>query len=217
MSVTLASRVRVPAEYVGKARLLRDAIAAEDKATGELITALAARLTSRIRRGNPIPRADMLSGIAHEWRQRVPSRSRLALEISLGRKSLAIREMRVTASEYRPEEWNTTERGLTVFMIGLETGPFRYMFAIHTLAHASLHAIGRRSQRGLDATEAAILHDLRALGVAHHALADRPDGAEFAVPASGGAWRGNVEFVRDPRTGYYDKALAVRTFMADGI
>jgi hypothetical protein len=70
MSVTLASRV--PAEYVGKARLLRDAIAAEDKATGELITALAARPTSRIRRGNPIPRADMLSGIAHEWRQRVP-------------------------------------------------------------------------------------------------------------------------------------------------
>ena len=97
------------------------------------------------------------------------SRSRLALEISLGRKSLAIREMRVTASEYRPEEWDTTERGLTVFMIGLEAGPFRYMFAIHTLAHVSLHAMGRRSQRGLDATEAAILHDLRALGGAPRA------------------------------------------------
>ena len=159
----------------------------------------------------------MLSGIAHEWRQRVPSRSRLALEIGLGRKSLAIREMRVTASEYRPEEWDTTECGLLVFMIGLETGPFRYMFAIHTLAHGSLHAIGRRSQCGLDATEAAILHDLRALGVAHHALADRPDGTEFAVPTSGGAWRGSVQLVRDPRTDYYDKALAARTFLANGI
>jgi hypothetical protein len=124
--------------------------------------------------------------------------------------------MRVTASEYRPEEWDTTERGLLVFMIGLEASPFRYMFTVHTLAHVSLHAIGRRSQRGRDATEAAILHDLRALGVAHHALADRPDGAQFAVPASGGAWRGNVQLVRDPRTGC-DKALAVRTFMADGI
>ena len=101
-------------------------------------------------------------------------------------------------------------------MIGLEVGPFRYNFTIHSLVHVSLHAIGRRSQRGLDATEAAILHDLRALGVAHHTLADRPDGAPFAVPASGGAWRGNVQLVRDPRAGY-DKALAVRTFMADKI
>ena len=207
----------VPAEFTGMARQLRDAVAAEDGPAGKLMTTLAKRVTTRIRSGNVIPRADTLTGIAHEWRQRMPPRSRLALEIDLDarRKSLRICEMRATASSYRGDGWETVERGLIVLMIQLEAGPHHYTFGSYKLSHISLHAIGRRIQRGLDASEASIMRDFLALGAAHHTLADRADGAEFSVPVQGGSWRGTVQLLRD-QAASTDMALAVRTFLRDG-
>ena len=218
MSVVLAPR-NVLAEFTGKARQLHDAIAAKDEQCGRLISALATRLTDRIRRGNPIPRVDTLVGIASEWQRNMPQRGRLLLEIDLNRrgKSLAIREMRVGASVFQSEEWDTAECGLMVFGTVLEAAPFHFQFRVYSLAHVGLHGLARRLQRGLDDSEAAVLQDLRALGEAHHTLADRPDGADFVVPLEhGGAWRGNVCLVHDSRVGY-DKALAARTFVVDGM
>jgi hypothetical protein len=78
MSATLASRgvpadftgKGVPAEFRGLARVFRDRIAAEDQVSGELIDALATRITDRIsERRHPIPRANTLKAVAYEWRQ----------------------------------------------------------------------------------------------------------------------------------------------------
>jgi hypothetical protein len=197
------------------ARRLRDAVAAEDRVVGELT----GELTDRIRaRKKPIPRRETLTGVADEWRRRMPPRGQLAIEIDLNarRKSLRIREMRATTSVYRPEEWDVAEKGMIVGLTLLEVWPLHSKFDLYTLAHVGLHAIGRRFQRGVDTSEAAIMHDLHALALAHHRLADQPSGSEFRVSLDhGGVWRGSVELVHDPRVGY-DKSLTVRTYLVDG-
>jgi len=208
----------VPAEFTGKARVLHAAIAGEDEPTGRLVAALADRITDRIKqRRNPIPRADTLKAVAYAWRHTMPPRSRLALDISLERKSLRIHEMRLSSSEYRSAAWDddNRERGLVIMAIELEAAPFHYQFTTSTLAHISQHAIARRLQRGRGGGEAAVLRDLRALGEAHPGLVDRPDGAEFVVPAGGGGWRGAVQTTRDRAAKAPGKLLLVRTFLAD--
>jgi hypothetical protein len=213
MNVALASS-RVPSEYVGRARQLRDAIGVEDKPAGEMMAAMLERLKARIARGNKIPRVDTLVGIAREWQRNIPVRGRLAIEVNLDKrkKSLRIREMRLTTGEYQPPAWDVAERGLIIELVTLEAQPFRCVLGIHNLAHLGLHAIARRFQRGLDDSEAAILRDMRLLGEAQHGLADRPEGADFVVGVPGGHWRGHVSHVYDRRIGR-DVALAVRTFV----
>lgn len=216
MNVALAASSRVPSQFAGQARMFRDAIATEDKATGEMNRTL----TDRIRaRRKAIPRRETLTGVADEWQRNMPPRSRLAIEIDLNarKKSLIIRELRVTTSVYRPDEWDIAERGLIVGLTLLEVWPFHHKFDLYTLAHLSMHALGRRLQRGQDGSEEALRRDLRALGEAAPTLGDQPSGSEFRVSlADGGVWIGTVQLVCDPRIGY-DRALTVRTYLADGI
>jgi len=180
---------------------------------------LAGRIVAGLKRGRPIPRVSTLVGIADQWRRHLPARARLALEIDLDRrrKSLRIREMRVTASVYRAAGWDTMEQGLIVDLFKLEAGKSHYRFAVHVLAHVSSHALARRFQRGLGGDEASIMRDLHAISQAHHALADRPDGHEFSVPvpASGGVWCGTVGLLADAAVGT-DPGLLVRTFIGEG-
>jgi hypothetical protein len=197
MSASLTSP-KVPPEFTGLARMFRDRIAAEDRPGGEGMGRLTAEVRARIRRGNPIPRADALAGLAHGWRNRLPPLSRLDLEIDLNprRKTIAIRELRLTSSAYRDTGWDETasEIGLIVALIELRIGPADYRFQWFTVAHLSLHAIARRLQR------------------AHHGLADRAVGAEFGVAVPGGVWLGGVQRVKDHAGGGWDVALVARTF-----
>ena len=180
--------------------MFRDRIAAEDRATGETVTRLDARIRTRVKGGNPIPRRDTLTGATRGWRERLPPLSRLALEIDLQQrgKALTIREMRLSSSEYRDAAWTEAERGLVVMMIGLACGPFRYEFTKHTLCHVSHLALARRIERGSDTSDtsdtsdAAIKRDLKLLGQAQHGLADAANGTDFTVPVPGGNWLGNV-------------------------
>ena len=214
MSLTLAPRV--PAEFVGRARVLRDAIVAEDEPTGRLVTALMAPLPDRIkRRCNPIPRAATLKAVAHAWRHDMPPKSRLALDVRLERKSLRIHEMRLSSSVYKSAAWTDDdyESGLVILGITLEAWAFHYTFTTCTIAHVSQHAIARRLQRSPDGSEGAIVRDLQALGQAHHALADREGGTEFTVPAGGGVWAGSVKLMRDRAARAPSKSLLTRTFL----
>ena len=216
MNVALASRPRVPMEYIGRARLLREAVASEDQSSGEMMQSFVDRVMARYHRSK-IPRVDTLVGIARAWQHDVPARGRLAIETALDKrkKTLVVHELRLTASIYQPQHWGVAERGLIVDGITLEVRPFMCRLDISTLVHLGLHALGRRLQRGVDASEAAVLGDIRVLAQAHHTIADRGEGADFSVPVLGGSWRGSVERVLDRRIGY-DMALAVRTFI-DGV
>ena len=88
--------------------------------------------------------------------------------------------MRVTTSVYRPDEWDIAERGLIVGLTLLEVWPFHHKFDLYTLAHLSMHALGRRLQRGQDGSEEALRRDLRALGEAAPTLGDQPSGSDSA-------------------------------------
>ena len=216
MSATLAAS-RVPVEFIGLARLLRDRIAAEDRPSGEGMGRLTEDVRSRIRRGNPVPRAVALSGLAHGWRHKLPPLSRLGLEIDLNarRKTIVIRESRLTSSGYRDQGWDedATEIGLIINLIQVRVGPSDYEFRFFTLSHISLHALARRFQRGLDVGEAAILRDLKALGEA--TLTDGAAGDDFVVPVPGGRWVGGVQAVRNRGVGPVDTAMIARTYYSD--
>jgi hypothetical protein len=216
MNVTLAPSVKVPAEHMGRARLFRDTIVAEDRASGEAVTAIVTPLRARAERGNAIPRRDALVGAANAWRC-MPPRSRLALEVDLQqrRKVLSIREMRLSSSGYLDREWNEAERGLAIILIALDCRPRKIEFSKPVLVHASLHALGRRMERGGDTSDDAIRRDLRLLGEAHRTIADAPNGTAFTVPAPVGSWVGNVALLHTPH-GEFDVGLVARTFVAEG-
>jgi hypothetical protein len=203
-------------QFVGLARVFRDRIAAEDRATGETISRLDRSIRDRVDRGNPIPRRDVLAGAARDWRTHLPPLSRLAVEITLAKrgKSLTIRELRLSSSEYLDATWNEAERGLAVIMVGLDAAPLRYEFTKHTLCHIGAHAMARRMERGRDLDDDAIKRDLHALGIAHHGLADAANGTNVEVPVPGGRWLANAALMRN-KHGEFDRALAVRTFLSD--
>jgi hypothetical protein len=217
LSAALAAS-RVPPEFIGRGRVLRDKIGDEDEPTGRLINSLATRLTDRIKdRRNPIPRPDVLRGVADAWRRNLPPRSRLDLSIELQKKSLRIHEVRLSSSVYRSAAWAEHERGVVIMAITLEAAPFHYRFATATIAHVSAHAIARRLQRGRGGSEAEVLHDLRMLAQAYAALSGRPDGEEFTVPAGDGAWVGTVKTMQDRAAKAAGKSMLVRTFLADRV
>jgi hypothetical protein len=212
MNVALASRV--PAQFVGLARQFRDRVSIEDIPAGGLVTELAGRAMARFKR-NSIPRLDMITGIASEWRDRMPQFSRLRLQADLDRrrKSLRIFELRLTCSEYQDPSWDHSERGVILYLFGLEIAPFLYNFSSSTTGIVSMHALARRMERSADTDDESVKNDLRALALAHRDLAEQGDRAEFRVPVPGGVWRGAVRDVRNALRGDTDRALAVRTFV----
>jgi hypothetical protein len=214
MNVALAASSIVPAEYRGLARVFRDRIAAEDRASGEAVSRLDRSIRDRFERGNAVPRRDVLAGAARDWRTHLPPLSRLAVEITLAKrgKALTINEMRLSSSEYLDATWTEAERGLAVITVRLDAGPLRYEFTKRTLAHIGAHALGRRMERGRDTSDAAIKRDIHALGLAHSGLADAANGANIEVPVPGGSWRCNVAMMRTKR-GDFSQALAVRTYL----
>jgi len=152
VSVALA-RIGVPPEFTGLARQLRDAIGTEVEPSADVMTELALRITDRIRRGSPIPRADVLAGTAHDWRHRLPERGRLVLEIHLDRrkKSLRIREMRAGPSIYQPQSWDVAEHGVLINGYMLEAWAHHFDFKILTLVHVGLHGFAWASAGGSNA------------------------------------------------------------------
>jgi hypothetical protein len=218
MNVTLSPSRVVPAEWRGRARQFRDRISVGDEPARKLVVELSRRITARIKlRHHVIPRADTLIGVADAWRRQMPQHARLALQVDLNarRKTLRIEEMRLSASQYQDQSWGSSEVGVMVLMVRLETGPRLYTLATTTLCHVSLHGLARRLQRGLDGTDAAVLHDLKLLGEAHPGIADAENGSDVTVPVPGGSWRGNVALMNNPR-GSCDTGLVVRTYLADG-
>src|ERR1700760_2805417 len=97
------SDVPVPYEYLGKARAFRASVASCDYDAAMAINAAVAPLRRRWK-NHPVPRQTDLIDAARDWRA-IPG-PRLGLKIDLGRKSLRIAELRLTASTTRLCEWD---------------------------------------------------------------------------------------------------------------
>jgi hypothetical protein len=196
---------RLPTEFLGRARAFRSAVAATDAVATRAIDRITEPLRARFQR-HPVPRWDALREAARLWRETVPAAARLGLEIEVERKRLRIDELRVTAADFRLDGWDEIERGVSIILLGLIVAPRQLSLGSPTLAYVSLHALGRRFQRGWATGDAAVLADLSVLAAAP------PGDGEFSVQVAGGAWVGMAGPVR--LDGREERTLVVRSFLA---
>jgi hypothetical protein len=195
-----------PRQFVGQARALRAAIAAEDTAATATIERLIRPLYTRAQR-HPVPRPGELAGVARAWREVIPAGGRLALYVAVRRKTLELDELRVSTVDFRFRSWSTAdfEPGLAIIHVRLRIAP-KTGFELESpiIACASIHALARRFQRGFDTSRAAILADVAA-------LASLPAGDTWELAVPEGRWIGvTVALTHGDRTA--DTPVA-RTFL----
>jgi hypothetical protein len=89
----------VPPEFSGRPRALRERLRATDLRCSALVGRVLAPLIERKRR-SPIPRPEMMAGVARAWRVDMPAFGRLDLHVQHSKRGLTIAEMRVGACKY---------------------------------------------------------------------------------------------------------------------
>lgn len=141
----LDSGSRVAAEFLGQARVLRQRLRDADRVWGTIVTRISEKAVARCVR-SPIPRTELLIGLARDWRDKTPPFGRLDLTMETAKRSLRIQEIRTGACDVRSPEWDAdaSEPGITVFKTVLRLAPHEHEFSLCLLACVSLHALGRR-------------------------------------------------------------------------
>jgi hypothetical protein len=206
VSFGIRHRGRVPAQFVGLARDLRNRILKSSARTD----AIAEALISPLRRKpgfTPMPRHRLLASIPRKWRQ-MADLGRLNLIAEFERGVLRISELRVVADgvTISDEGWAEDEPGLAVALYDLIISPPRFSERMRPIAVLGLHALARRYQRSLDRTDAGVLANIRPL--ANGGLAAIKTPGEFSIQAPGGG-----RWVSSVQPG--DKILLIRTFYGD--
>jgi hypothetical protein len=200
----------VPAEFIGRARALRMAVAAVHPVAIATIDRIGQSLHGQYRL-RQTPSASGLARAAAAWRDQVPSAGRLDLMVKVTSKRLAISETRIGPVEFRFDAWieGDAETAIVITRTVLEVSAGRFWFDHTPVALVSLHGLARRYQRAFDMSDAAVCADLYSLATAG---GDVEDG-EFAVPAGDGQWVGNVAEVED--RGEPVRILAARSFRSE--
>ncbi len=181
---------RIPVQYIGQARQLRNRLAvaySDHEAAAERLIA-----PFRARPGfAPMPPHAWLRALAQDWRA-LPGFGRLRLFAEFDREAgLRIAELRVVPSRIKLAGWTEDEPAVAVELRSVVIRPPDFKDAKLTMATAGLHGLARRYQRDASRDDASVLRDLFALtrGVPRASLA----GGEFAIPAAGGGrWIGSA-------------------------
>lgn len=208
----------VPRAFLGLARDLRRRLAAADALVPAALEAALLPLRTRLKR-RPTLRADLLIDTERRWRTGLPAFGRLVLTAERRRGVPPyFCELRAQAGGFRIEDWDEEpggggfEPGVLLEMILAQPYPGVGGGGVDvrqtTIVVVSLHALGRRFQRGTDCSEAAIFADLAALAPFAQKGA-LPPKARFALPAAEGWWCGERVWVGDRLV------LAVRTYLGD--
>jgi hypothetical protein len=200
----------VPAEFVGRARALREKIAKAQGPYGKAVEQLIRPLRPRPAWPPPThPRYLRRLAVAVDAAAR-GSICSLFSEIQTGKQklSISISDLVVTAETLLLPGWCSPEPALRVVLhiTECQRRPFSYAYSAVPLGVLGLHALSRRFERGRPNGDADVLSDLRPLlGAFRRAI--RTTAAEFriATPASGGAWLGQL--TED------GASIAVRTFV----
>lgn len=195
---------RLPAEYRGLARLFRDRVVTVDRAVGRAVDSVVAPLQARLRTHRAL-RADQAWAACYEWRRRVPCAYRLGeIEMERGTKRLTIRETRISAQRMIVPGWDGDEIGVGIVTLGVDVANGVARPVIQSRAVVSLHALGRRIERGDNGDDAAVIADLARLV-----------GAEGLGGGRIGNWLGRDATVKT--RGAEAEILNVRTWVADGV
>jgi hypothetical protein len=196
-------------EFLGKARMFRDRVGAEDDAIGRAVMRIMAPLGRRRARSKTFRPADLID--AERQFQQLPSAGRLALQVDRDKHGLRIEELRVAAGRVRFCSWagDAADQDIGIMRISLEAVLWGPAFVSGDLiASLSLHALGRRYQRGFNTSDAAILSELRAMALCHADIIQTL--GDFAIAGDGGMWVGEVG-LRDSMP-----VMAIRSFTPAG-
>jgi hypothetical protein len=209
----------VPAEFVGLARqFLRDA-AREHEAVRAMLERITAPVFTRLERhpgrnlrdGALRTLADACEALPHDFR--------LGFGTQLdprGRRGKII-DLRVQPATLQSADWDddALEPTLSVAMHWFDVPPRVDQTTSQCLAVVSLHALGRRYERGRDHSHAAIIADLQALATVNVNDAERfPEGERFQIPTPRGSWCGTAVGVgMAADVGGNAVRLVVRTFL----
>jgi hypothetical protein len=178
---------RVPIEFVGRARALRDRIAREQGRYGAAVEKLIKPL--RPRPAWPPPTAPKYFRRLAAALRAAASGSICSLfsEVEAG-KRLSISDLVVTAETLLLPGWTEPEPALRVTLHIVEAKPYAY--SALPMGMLGLHALARRFQRGRPNGDDDVLQDLKCfLGAFRRAI--RTTDEEFRIEtASGGAWLG---------------------------
>jgi hypothetical protein len=204
---------RVPMQFVGLARQLRDKITAHASAynrrTGDLLAPL------RPRAGfTPFPRHERLRQLAEQWhaiRSACQLRTIADFDPSTG---FRVIEVLVEPAKVTLPGWDDAdaELALRVMVRHVRIQPPEFRDDEGLCAIVGLHALARRFERGEPRGERAVLDDLLPLGRAF-VDAVQADNLEVSVPAGGGTWKGTI-MIADSVPNLAVRTLAVRTFVA---
>ena len=179
---------RVPVEFIGRARLLRDKIAAAH--AGHEAAAEALISPFRPRPGwRPMPRRAMLDRLGRRW-QRLPGLGRLRCVAKFAAGKLQIAEIRLAPSQIAMAAWGSEgELAVAILCRLIVVKPPSFSEVIVPFVHVGLHALARRLERSGDREDAAVLQDLGPLA---RSWRDTIGGDEFEIPAGSGKWIGAV-------------------------
>lgn len=217
MSAALDRPFGVPRESLGQARVLRNKLAAGDTLATDAIGRISEPLQARTAKGS-IPRPELMVEAARQWREQLAGPGRLSLAIDQTRSRLAIRELRLTAADFRLPNWASpeVEPGFAILVAELSVQRRNFHFESATLASLSLHAVARWYQRNLDITLNALAGDVASVAASVGTFEQAPDSA-FSIPVTGGRWVGTVREVIDlvVDQNCLQKVLLIRSFLTD--
>lgn len=203
---------RVPAEFIGLARAFRNEVRAADVAMDKALDAICKPLHERLKR-NPKLRAAMLPEFARRYTELIPVRFRIGEVGGTRHKTeFAVIETRLCVSWMINDRWSdpdAREQGITLckFTLAVHRGRLARHWA--PLVNVSLHALGRRLERGHERSHEALTRDLVV-------LADAGDDGE-RVNTSDGFWLGSMVNANNTNTGGVIRIRNVRTWLdADG-
>jgi hypothetical protein len=174
---------RVPAEFIGSARVFRNAVRKTDLEFDDVLALITKPLRARLRH-HPKLRAEMLPDLARKYDQMIPPEFRIGKVTGAHHKSeFAIEEQRICVSWFRSDGWEQQEIGVTIvrFTFSVHDGLLRERW--RPVANVSMHALGRRLERGQDRSHAALERDLAVL-----VDTSEVPGERIATP--GGFWLG---------------------------
>lgn len=203
---------RVPAEFIGIARAFRNEVRAADREMDKALDAICKPLRERLKR-KPTLRAAQLPDFGRAYQQSIPERFRIGdVKAARDRTEFGLSETRLCVSWLIDDRWtdpDAREQGVTVckFSLYVRRGVLRQYWT--PLCNVSLHALGRRLERGHDRSHEALEADLAI-------LADAGENGE-RVNTSHGFWLGAMTNASNTGTGGVTRIRNIRTWIdADG-
>jgi hypothetical protein len=216
VSETLERTERPPAEFLGKARDIRRRVAREDTEYDRTVDALIAPVQDRLRRyPQRSLRQEMLIAFIQDWRF-MPCRDwRLCLDAKLSKGRASLIEYRLVAGQMRrPDDpnWVGMEEDLAAIKVEVLVNRSSVKIASKATATFSLHAIARRVQRGLDASDEALMHDFLVAAALDPDTLPGAGGYKVTTHPDGSGWRGRTVRQKGP-DGVSRRVLSVRTWL----